>query len=78
MGLYLLVTAVKMLLKIDIVSTTKKLSDPVNHKQKTNEVLQNLWKICEHLARTVKGALFFQQPSLSVSQGKGRGSNVWY
>lgn len=38
MGSYLLVTAVKMLLKIGIVSTTKKLSAPVNHKQKTNKV----------------------------------------
>lgn len=55
MGSYLLVTAVKMLLKIDIVSTTKKLSAPVNHKQKTNEVstefVENLWASCMYRER---------------------------
>lgn len=63
-----------MLLKIDIVSTTKKLSAPVNHKQKTNEVstafVENLWASCMYWERC-----FILPAAISVCNTMGGGGD---
>lgn len=67
---WLLVTAVKMPLKIAAVSTTKKRSAPVNCGQKTNEVCtesaQSLQASCARQA----GTLPLQLPSRCWDGGK--------